>query len=207
MAANMEAFENPAQPPGLSVGSPGLTPEDRADVEGALGGNEDAFARLVERYKDEVARQMWRFTRDSVLREELVQEVFVEAYLSLGKFRRTAPFGAWLRTIACRAGYRFWKRLGNERFVPLMDWDGAARQERNGQERAAEILFKLLSLLKPEERLILTLYYYEDIPLDEIARRMGWNGAVVKMRAHRARRKLRGFIEKNNLLEDLSWTD
>lgn len=178
-----------------------------ADITATLQADELAFARLVERYRQMVDGQMWRFTRDRNLHEELVQEVFVEAYLNLGKFRFAGPFGGWLRTIALRTGYRFWKNLGNEKFVPLMDWDGAGNDEKTTAAHASEILFNLLARLSAEERLILTLYYYENVPLEEIAHRMGWNGAVVKMRSYRARKKLRNLIEKNKLLEELPWTD
>ena len=66
---------------------------------------------------------------------------------------------------------------------------------------AAKKLHALLALLKPADRLVLTLMYFEDASLEEIARRSGWNKAIVKMRAHRARKRLRQIIEKNQLTD------
>ena len=70
---------------------------------------EQAYARLVRRYQSEIADQMWRFSRQVSVAEELVQEVFVEAYFSLAKFRGQSPLLHWLRRIATRVGYRYWK--------------------------------------------------------------------------------------------------
>ena len=53
---------------------------DSRDVMAALAGDEDAFGRLVARRQSEVARVLWRFTRDAGVLEELVQDAFVEVY-------------------------------------------------------------------------------------------------------------------------------
>ena len=52
------------------------------------------------------------FSRQPAVAEEMVQDVFVEAYLSLRGFRGSAPFAHWLQKIATRVGYRYWKRAG-----------------------------------------------------------------------------------------------
>ena len=83
---------------------------DRRDVEASLQGDEDAFAGLVRRHQGGIARQMRHFTRDPEMLEELVAEVFVAAYRGLRGFRGTAPFEHWLRRIATRVGYGFWRR-------------------------------------------------------------------------------------------------
>ena len=55
---------------------------------------------------------------------------------------------------------------------------------------AAEYLHELLATLKPKERLILTLFYFEDFNAEEIAERMGWSANLVRVRMHRARKRL-----------------
>ena len=72
-----------------------------------LRGDGDAFARIINRHQAKIADQMRRFSRDPLVIEELVHEVFVEAYTSLKSFRSYAPFVHWLRKIAVRVGYRF----------------------------------------------------------------------------------------------------
>jgi hypothetical protein len=67
--------------------------DDERDITETLNGDGRAYARLVERYQQEVGRWMWRFTRDRSEWEVLVQDVFVEAYTSLSRFRGEGAFG------------------------------------------------------------------------------------------------------------------
>lgn len=176
---------------------------DTADIDASLAGDEDAYARLVARYEGIISTQMWRFTRDALSHEELVQEVFVEAYLSLAGFRGRAPFEHWLRKIATRVGYRYWRRQSRERDrrTALQEWQRVA--ETPGPDRtpsmAAESLYRLLEQLPRKDRLILTLFYFEECDTREIAERMGWTRTLVKVRAHRARKKLRAMLEQEGI--------
>jgi RNA polymerase sigma-70 factor (ECF subfamily) len=185
-----------------TVGEP-----DRQDILASLGGDEAAFARLIERYEPAVASLAWRFTRDPAGREELVQDVFVEAYFSLDGYRGDAPFGHWLRRIATRVGYRFWKRRSNaSREAPLADLDPPAAPAEMDPSEAGAAVHALLAHLPPPERLVLTLMYFEDCSVREIADRMGWTRPMVKMRAYRARRRLKAVAQREHLLERLGWT-
>lgn len=173
---------------------------DAADIAASLDGDGEAFARLVRRYQGEIAATMWRFSRDRALCEELVHDVFVEAYLSLGSYRGKAPFLHWLRKIATRVGYRHWKQGARERvrtWVPLDEEIVAdtAPGKPEGPERAAERLQGLLGRLPPRDALVLTLLYLEDCTVQEAADRTGWSRAMVKVQAHRARKKLRKLLE------------
>lgn len=181
---------------------------DRCDIQASLAGDEEAYSRLIKRYEQEIARQMRRFSRDGAVCEELTQEVFVEAYFSLDRYRGDAPFLHWLRRIASRVGYRFWKRQARDGArVPLEEWDERqAPGDSLDPADAGAILHALFARLGPEDRLVLTLLYLEDCGTAEIAKRMGWNRAMVKMRAYRARNKLKQIAEQEHLLEKLGWT-
>jgi RNA polymerase sigma-70 factor (ECF subfamily) len=180
---------------------------DRRDIAASLGGDEAAFARLIRRHEPAVAALAWRFTRDLAEREELVQDVFVEAYFGLDGFRGDAPLEHWLRRIATRVGYRFWKRRSQRgREAPLADLDPPAPPGETDPAAAGAAVQALLSRLPPPERLVLTLMYFDDCSVQEIAGRMGWSRAMVKMRAHRARRRLKAIAQREHLLERLGWT-
>ncbi|WP_320042103.1 sigma factor [uncultured Desulfobacter sp.] len=71
-------------------------------VTASLDGDADAYRRLVERYQGRIASRMRRFTRDPVMLEELVQDVFVQAYLGLRGYRAHASFIHWLGRIATK---------------------------------------------------------------------------------------------------------
>ena len=176
--------------------------EDAEDVRGSLEGDEDAFRRLIERHQDWLAARMWRFTRDETIHGELVQDVFVEAWRSLGGFKEKAPFRHWLARIATRVGYRFWRRREKDRRNSRTEYSSLTPEplvtgvaEDGGAREAAEILFGLLDALPPRDRLVLTLRYVEDLDVEETARRCGWSPAMVKVQSFRARGELRRLFE------------
>ena len=182
---------------------------DHRDIQACLSGDGRAYERLVRRYEARVAAQMWRFSRDPDVHEELVQEVFVEAYFSLRRYRGDAPLLHWLRRIATRAGYRFWKKQARDRkgmSIEAFESPGVEDQDPAEPEVAASLLHALLAQLKPADRLVLTLMYLDECSTHGIAERTGWNRAMVKMRAHRARKKLRKIAERDKVWERLGWT-
>jgi RNA polymerase sigma-70 factor (ECF subfamily) len=105
-------------------------------------------------------------------------------------------------------GYRFWKEQAREKSVlPLEDFDAVHTDDSDNIDPsvAADVLHSLLARLPRAERLVLTLMYFEQCSTKEIAEQMGWTRAMVKMRALRARRKLKTIAERENLLEKLGW--
>lgn len=179
--------------------SRGVSDIDAADIDASLGGDEEAYARLVRRYEPLIAAQMWRFTRDRRVLDELVQDVFVEVYQSLRNFRGKAPFLHWVRKIATRVGYRYWKQKGREREreAVLTDYrlDANPTIDRLEPSEAGEYVYHLLDQLDPKDRLVLMLLYFEECNTREIAERVGWSRSLVKVRAYRARQKLRALLE------------
>ena len=186
-----------------------LNPKDQQDIEASRRGDQDAFRRLVERYEADVSRFMWRFTQNEQVCEELVQEVFVEAYFSLDGYKFKAPFAFWLKTIATRVGYRLWKRQARDRrFVDIesvADIESPEPQNVYHNEDVLRTVNLLLEQLPPADRLVLTLLYFDQCSIREIADRMGWNQALVKTRAYRARKKLLGIANRLQIWDKLEW--
>ena len=185
-----------------------MNDQDRLDIEAVLGGDQQAYRNLIERYDTTISRLIWRFSRDPGTCEELVEETFVEAYMSLGNYRHQGTFEAWIKCIATRVGYRYWKnRNKHSQTVGLDDMiDPEAPPERADPDVVHDITMRLLDRLNPSDRLVLTLMYFDQCSTEEIARRMDWTRGMVKMRAFRARRKLKTIVEKEHLLDDVSWT-
>lgn len=175
--------------------------DDAGDVADALAGDEEAYCRLVLRHQRDIAAQMRRFSRDPAVAEELVHEVFVEAYLSLRSYRATAPWLHWLRRIAVRLGYRHWaKRRARRPEVALSaeDWArlrGASPAPAEAAD-AADLVYALLAQLAPSDRLVLTLLYLDGCTMAEAAARAGWTVVGTKVRAFRARGRLKALLER-----------
>ncbi|MBA4020082.1 MAG: hypothetical protein C0483_23185 [Pirellula sp.] len=171
---------------------------DLAKIAAALRGDEHAYSELVARHQATIVAQMWRFGRDRVMTEELTHEVFVEAWLSLSKYRAQAPFEHWLRRIALRVGYRFWKRQARERHrgvQSLQDSDYAGSAETSDAQEAGEQVQRLLAQLPPRDRLVLMLLYLDQCSVEEAADRIGWTRTMVRVQAHRARKKLKTLLD------------
>jgi len=185
---------------------------DWLDVAASLKGDDEAYTRIVRRYEKPITGLLWRFTRDPGQCEELVQQVFVEAYFSLKTYRGDAPLLHWLRKIASRTGYRFWREKAKEPVeMTLSDSEAlermeAAREQDVDSAEAAALLHALLARLPADDRLVLTLMYFEDCGTKEIAERMGWSRAKVKTKSLRARRKIKEIAVRERLLEKLGWT-
>lgn len=180
--------------------------DDLEDIRNTLDGDENAYKRLIERYQQKIASMMWRFSRNRTTHEELVQDVFVEVYLSLTNYAQKAPFSHWLSRIATRVGYRYWKRQERERriaTVGLEEWDQLADMspEKMDPDEAAEMIHRLLGLLSPRDRLILTLRYLDECSVDDAAKRTGWSKTMVKVQTWRARGKLKMLIEQKQKAE------
>ena len=175
--------------------------EDGLDCRQCAAGDQNACARLFQRYEPVIAKQMWRFSRDRRVCEELVQDVFVEAYLSIERYQdRGVPFEHWLRRIATRVGYRYWKKEARRKKEVAIEAaaDVAANEEFASPadaSAAAKVLHELLARLPAADRLVLTMMYFEECDIAMMAERTGWPRAIVKMRAFRARRRLKKMIE------------
>ena len=179
-------------------------PDDLDDVERTRGGDPEAYRRLIERHQDHVARLLWRFSRDRRVHEELVQDVFVEAYLSLRGYNGKAPLAHWLARIATRVGYRYWKEKARRKEVEPFDvekWDAAVGDGHAAAalepDDAGALLHQILGQMSPRDRLVLTLRYLEQCDVVETARRTGWTKTMVKVQTMRARNRLRKLIEQS----------
>ena len=182
-----------------------VTNEDSPDIRATLRGDGEAYARLVRKYQNTIAAQMWRFCRERGTCEELTHEVFVEGYMSLRRYRGEAPLVHWLRRIATRVGYRYYKRQASRRAestIGLQDWDqsDASAESKDKVEaleaaEAAATVHALLAQLPPRDRLVLTLIYLEDCSVAEAAEMIGWSETMVKVQAHRARKKLKKLCD------------
>ncbi len=100
--------------------------------------------------------------------------------------------------IATRVGYRYWKQTARphktENFS-LEEWDRVAAPGEPGPEemdpdRAAALVHRMLALLAPRDRLVLTLRYLEGCDVAETAHRTGWTRGMVKVQSSRARKRL-----------------
>ena len=174
-------------------------------LERIRGGATDDFAELVRRHQSRVFAILHRYERDAHKVEDLAQETFLKAWRALGQFDGRAPFEHWLSRVAARVALdhlRKEKRRQNEIGLPELG-DDALDWLRNDDEKseldarsAAELLELAMRELSPADRLVITMQELEGRSVKEIAVAMGASGVAVRVRAMRARSKLRQALEK-----------
>lgn len=175
-----------------------LVQTDRERVNRVLAGDQDAFTDLVLDYERAVYNLTYRMLGDHVEAEDAAQEAFLRAYRHLDRYDMQRPFKTWVLSIAShycidiiRKRRMSWLSLDD--FLPgeLM----AAIEHRSVEDVAMDgerdhSVQQLLKLLKPDERAIIVLRYWNDFSYEEIAETLRTNVAVVKSRLFRARQAL-----------------
>ncbi|HEY4308749.1 MAG TPA: RNA polymerase sigma factor [Pirellulales bacterium] len=173
---------------------------EQSDLAHSAAGDGEAYARIVRKYQSQVARRMRSFARQPAVIEELVQEVFVDAYYGLRGYRGDGEFGAWLARIATRVGYRYWKKNRRREEVGRDDswWRHVAQQEVEELDptAAGQFIHNLLDRLPPRDRLVMLLIHVEGLSVEQAAQLAGWSKTMTKVQAFRARRKLRALLNE-----------
>jgi RNA polymerase sigma-70 factor (ECF subfamily) len=173
--------------------------------------DESAFAEIVRRYSPRVFRVASRFFRQRTLVEEAAQEVFLKAFTQLKSFEGRGSLEGWLTRIAtntCLNMIRASKRRPEVNAADLTeeqtDWIShkqsrlASETHRSAESKlvAADLADRLLEALSPEDRLAVIMIDGEGASVKEVADTTGWSESKVKVRAFRARKRLREAMEK-----------
>lgn len=184
-------------------------------MDSVLAGDRDAFRLLVEREAAPVVRASHRILGDLHEAEDAAQEAFVTAYRSLASWRGDGPFGAWLTRIAVRIALR---QAGRRKAVTWLDPGGVAdnaARDPGGialnsasmaaaprmdpaslsvrSERAADVRTAVAALPEPY-REVVTLRFFGELSLLEIARQVDRPLGTVKTQLHRGLLRLRGIV-------------
>ena len=143
-----------------------------------------------------------------VAEEDLAQEIFLKMFTRLDQYKGAVAFSHWVSRIAvttCIDQLRAQKRRPEFRWADLSEkeaevLDSVLTSESevaaNDALAARELVYKLLGQLKPEDRLVLKLLDLERHSVAEISEITGWNPSLVKVRAFRARGKLKKLFEE-----------
>ena len=152
--------------------------EDGAAIEAARAGDAGAFGVLVERYQQVAFRTAYLVVRDVEAAEDVCQEGFIRAYDQLHRFRRGEPFRPWLLRIVSnlalnqlRARGRRRGLLARLRLTPPEHEAGPELAVVAGERR--ELLLRALEELPPDDRVVLYLRHFLDLPEREIATAIG----------------------------------
>lgn len=178
---------------------------DNELISKVLGGDQQAYAELVDRYKNYVYTLALRFTKNREDAEEVSQDIFIKAYRALADFRGASKFSTWLYTIVNTTCITFLRKkrlevhsLDNEKVFEVADsLDSGFRANQVEQKSRIAMVNRAIALLSPDDAEIITLFYKGEQTLDEIAQVLGIETNAVKVRLHRARTRLKDKMQKH----------
>ncbi len=180
-----------------------LMKEDAFLVEQAQQGDEQAFAKLVDSYKDMVFRTSMGFLHDEDDANDLTQDVFVQMYNSLNEFRGDAKLSTWLYRIAVNKSLNVIRSRKNRSWMQSIEnffggesgdlqvEDDFERTDKcvENQDRA-KALHQAMEKLPEKQRTAFILSKYEDLSYAEIAEVMKVSISSVESLLHRAKTNL-----------------
>jgi RNA polymerase sigma-70 factor (ECF subfamily) len=195
----LSGFMKPETTPVPSKARVETSPEERDWIARCRAGDARAYRLLVERYQDRAYALAYRMVRSRPDAEEIAQDAFVRAWRAIGDFRGDATFMTWLYRILVRLALDRAEALKNRRAReigvedPEEPKEPAAAPADGGLARRLD---RLLAELPPAQRATLTLFYYEDRPVSEIAEMLNMPENTVKTHMSRGRATLREGYER-----------
>jgi len=165
-------------------------------------GDQAAFRELFERNAPLLTRVVHAQIRSDEETRDLVQQVFLQLHRARRDYRKGDPLRPWLFTIAYNLCRDRWRTAGRRRELPIEQAPPAAHsssavdllQERQRADR----LRAALVVLPDEQRRVIEMHWFAELPLPDVAAALGVSLSAVKVRAHRAYERLR----KNLALRD-----
>jgi RNA polymerase sigma-70 factor (ECF subfamily) len=166
--------------------------DDQELIARSLDADHQAYAELVDRYKNALYRHCFAIVRREDVAEDIAQEAFITAYYKLDSYNPTYRFSTWLFKIATNKALTYLKRAAKE--VAMDDelietvvstLPGTERAAVHGELRAA------VERLSPKHRAVVSLYYWQGLSYQEIAQVLSSPVGSVKVWMLRAKQQLK----------------
>jgi RNA polymerase sigma factor (sigma-70 family) len=167
-------------------------------VDRARNGDVTAYEQLVRMYQDLAARTAYVITGQAADAQDAVQEAFVKAYYSLGRFRPGSPFRPWLLRIVANEAINRRRSARRQVGLALRAAEGRLQDDAVPSPEGAALaqdqhrrLVSAMNRLRPEDRLVIAYRYWFELSEAEMAEALGCARGTVKSRLSRALDRLR----------------
>jgi RNA polymerase sigma factor (sigma-70 family) len=176
---------------------------DISVIKQVLDGKTDEFRLIVDRYKNMSYNLAFRICGNREDAEEISQDAFLKAFKSLGNFKMNSSFATWLYRIVYNTTISYLRvKKGNT--ISLEDFPtetsyflrNSESEEDADKEYRNSLVNFALQKISEEERGLISLYYFNEMNIDEISDVTGINNSNIKVKLFRARQKMLEIIEK-----------
>jgi RNA polymerase sigma factor (sigma-70 family) len=168
-----------------------------------IEGNLNAFSVLVDRYKDLVFSLALKMVKNREEAEEVAQDTFIKVFKSLSKFKGDSKLSTWIYKVTYNTCLDRLKKNKREQQVVYIDefnsnqiksldnaLDVMEDEERN------QTIQDCINLLPSDDAFLLTLFYFEEQSLEEIAKVVDLTANNVKVKLFRSRKKLTAILKE-----------
>ena len=179
------------------------TNDDQKLIESITNGDTKAYTQLVNRYKDLVFTLALRMLKHREEAEEVAQDTFIKVFKSLDKFKGDSKFSTWIYKVTyntCLDRIKKNKKhlqdvaIDEFTFNKLDTIDNAL--ENIIKEEKSVLIKECINKLPEDSSALLTLFYFEELSLDEISKIINIEANTVKVKLFRARKKLAVILEQ-----------
>lgn len=179
------------------------TLEDQHYINLITQGDSNAFAVLVDRYKNMIFTLALKMVKNREEAEEVAQDTFIKIYNSLSKFKGDSKFSTWTYKIAYNTCLDRLKKSKKEEnnisidefsshLIKTMDNALSALEDKERKQT----IQNCLNLLPRDDNFLLTLFYFDDQSLEEIGKIMDISANNAKVKLFRGRQKLAVILKK-----------
>lgn len=176
--------------------------DDRDVIERCRAGDDNAFAELVDRYKDLVYGLIYRMVADRTLAEDLAQDVFLKVHRGIPYFRGEARLSTWIFRIVqnvcvqARSRRRADEPLDGPSRPDAPAREFGARDEAFAAMETRDRLTKALAQLPENYRMLVVAHYLRGVQYEALAEALNLPLGTVKTHLYRAKRRLRELLEE-----------
>lgn len=183
---------------------------DKELIEGIKKGNQSSFKILVDKYQSLVLNTCQSFLHNITIAEDITQEVFIEVFLSIHKFKNEAKLATWLYRISVNKSLNHIRDNKKRNLVrsienyftrkEISDPENAIIEESDLQEERIQVLHQSINALSKNQKIAFTLSKFEDLSYLQISEVMHLSLSSVEGLIHRAKHKVQnrilGYYEK-----------
>lgn len=185
----------------LSSNTKMTTTNEQLLIDQIINGDTKSFSVLVNHYKDLVFSLTLRMLKNREEAEEISQDVFIKIFKSLHKFKGDSKLSTWIYKIAYNSCLDRLKQYKKEYAnVPIDEFTESKVQildnalENMIIEDRKEMIQNCINKLPSDEGFLLTLYYFEELSLDEISKVVELTANNVKVKLFRSRKRLASIL-------------
>jgi RNA polymerase sigma-70 factor (ECF subfamily) len=163
-------------------------------------GDLEALGELYRRYKVQVYRTALAITYDEGMAEDILQETFLRVHTYANSFDETQPLGPWLYRVTVNLAYNWtnrakrWLSFFQNTFWRLKPSPRRALEEVVEESELRRVLRQAIDALPEPQRVVVVLYYLEELSVNEIAYVVGVPEGTIKSRLYYARERLRKTV-------------